>query len=315
MPDLGRSRAAQYAAALEQIAWADRHGRPIVFIPEHHGTSDGYLPSPLTMSAAAAACTSRATILPCLVPTLRDPFAVAEDLAVLDLISDGRTEVLLVAGYLRREFAMFGVEFDKRGSIFEDKIAVIRRLLTGDTVTYQGRTGQITPLPVQRPPKMILGGSSLASARRAAVLGDGYWPAVSTPRLQQIYLTLCDQAGRRAGLIQPPTIQAIFVAEDPEREWTRIGPSVLHDMNEYRKYSASTPGASLYAHQTLDTIADVRKTGMYLVVTPAECVELAMSLLPGQGLPLHPLIGGLDPDIGWSSLELFVNRVLPELGE
>jgi hypothetical protein len=57
----------------------------------------------------------------------------------------------------------------------------------------------------------------------------------------------------------------------------------------------------------------LRATSAYQVVTPDECVALYASLSPSQRMLLHPLVGGLDPEIGWASLQLFADRVMPRL--
>jgi hypothetical protein len=62
-----------------------------------------------------------------------------------------------------------------------------------------------------------------------------------------------------------------------------------------------------------DTVDELRRSGRYAVVTPEECIALARGLDPRSAMQLEPLVGGLDPDLGWRSLELFVDRVLPAL--
>jgi len=116
-PDFGTPRVRLYAEALAMTAWAEERGCPRVVLSEHHGVDDGYLPSPFVFGAAVAARTSTVRIMvSALVLTLHDPFAVAEDVAVLDTVSDGRVELTVVPGYVAEEFAMFGIGFDDRGS-------------------------------------------------------------------------------------------------------------------------------------------------------------------------------------------------------
>jgi hypothetical protein len=66
-------------------------------------------------------------------------------------------------------------------------------------------------------------------------------------------------------------------------------------------------------HVDAQTIDDVRKSGVYRVVTPDECVELAHELGDFGTIVLHPLMGGIPPDVAWESLELFERKVLPRL--
>jgi hypothetical protein len=101
------------------------------------------------------------------------------------------------------------------------------------------------------------------------------------------------------------------VSEDPERSWAQIGPHAVHETNGYGAWSAQDPGANPWREVT--TVEEVRDAGLYAVVTPEQCVALAHSLDSRAGLKIKPLVGGLDPAIGWPSLELFVEKVLPQL--
>src|SRR5215208_6095054 len=89
-----------YATALEQARFVDDHGFGSITVSEHHGIDDGYLPSPRLMAAAIAACTKSSFLnISALLAPLHDPLHLAEDIAVLDLISQGRTSITLGLGY------------------------------------------------------------------------------------------------------------------------------------------------------------------------------------------------------------------------
>jgi alkanesulfonate monooxygenase SsuD/methylene tetrahydromethanopterin reductase-like flavin-dependent oxidoreductase (luciferase family) len=98
---------ALYAAMLDICEWADDRGFERVFFGEHHSAEDGYLPAPLLACAAAAGRTRHLRFRPILLTPLYDPLRLAEDIAVVDLLSAGRIEPLLAAGYRPAEFAMF----------------------------------------------------------------------------------------------------------------------------------------------------------------------------------------------------------------
>ncbi len=292
-------------------AWAESRGCPRVVLSEHHGVDDGYLPSPFVFGAAVAARTSTIRIMvSALVLTLRDPIATAEDVAVLDILSDGRVELTVVPGYVADEFAMFGVPFDGRGALFEEKLEALTGALGGGPTTYRGRTVTVTPPPVQRPrPFVIVGG---AAPRRAARLGDAFLPAVPDAALGEAYVAECRRLGKGDGiLLWPSGPMWVFVTDDPDRSWAELGPHALHEANGYGRWAAAAPGASPY--RTVDSVDELRASGRYAVVTPEECVALARDLDPRSALQLKPLVGGLDPDLGWRSLELFADRVLPAL--
>src|SRR6516162_3825450 len=89
-----------YAEGLDYIAWLETIGFDAVWLAEHHGVEDGYLPSPLVIGAAIAARTKRMRISPGIaIAPFYHPVRLAEDIAVLDNISNGRAEVALGIGY------------------------------------------------------------------------------------------------------------------------------------------------------------------------------------------------------------------------
>src|SRR5262245_19247461 len=111
-PDFGGPPADLYEAAIDISEWAEGIGFESVTLNAHHNTIDGYLPSPMVLGAGIASRTTRIHIeIAALVVTLHHPIRVAEDLAVLDLISRGRLSVVFGLGYRRPEFEMFGVDW------------------------------------------------------------------------------------------------------------------------------------------------------------------------------------------------------------
>lgn len=312
-PAFGASAEVLYAAALEQASWADSRGFDAVQVSEHHGSDDGYLPSPIVLLGAIAARTQRLRLqIAALVLPLNDPLRVAEDLAVLDILSGGRVELVVVAGYVPAEFAMFDRALADRSALVEEGIGVLKRAWTGEPFVYRGRSVRITPRPLQRPrPPILLGGSSPAAARRAARIADGFVPAV-----KGVYADYLRELSRLGASAPPGGGQGplfLHVCDDPERDWALIAPHALHEMNAYGRWMSETQTAGPY-HPVQDA-ATVRQTGLYRVVTPEECIALAKELGPDGTLLLHPLMGGLAPELGWASLETFEAKVMPALAD
>lgn len=311
-PAIGPPAPELYRAAVEMAAWADDRGLLSVVISEHHGSEDGYLPSPLVLGGAIAAVTKNAMIsINALVLTLRDPVATAEDCLVLDNLSGGRLMLNLVAGYVPSEFAMFGLDVTDRAAIFEAKVAAFTQALTGEPFEWEGRTVRVTPGPVQQPrPMVALGGASKAGARRAARLGDGFIAPVGDQVLLDAYLAECQKLGKEPGLVAGPDGPlSIFVAKDPDAMWEQIGRHVLHELHEYGKFGLAA-GEEHHPYLAFADASAAREAGIVAVYTPEECVDQARA----GHLPLFkPLIGGLHPDVGWESLHLFVDEVLPNL--
>jgi alkanesulfonate monooxygenase SsuD/methylene tetrahydromethanopterin reductase-like flavin-dependent oxidoreductase (luciferase family) len=312
-PD-GASYAALYDAALDQCAWADTHGFDLVTLSEHHVTDDGFLPSPTLVAAAIAQRTRRLLIsVSALLAPLADPLRLAEDLAVLDHLAGGRLSVVLGLGYREIEFDVLDVPFRERTQRLEAAARLLQQAWTGEPFSYRGHTVRVLPTPrTPGGPLLLVGGSAVASARRAARLGLGFAPAIDDPALIDAYTEACADAGHAPGIAQLPVGPTfVHVTDDPERDWPRIVPHALHDAATYRAWQA--PGNRSIVESTATDEASLRAEGKYRVVTPAECVELVTGFGDFATFVLHPLMGGLDPDLAWSSLELVAAEVLPQL--
>jgi hypothetical protein len=312
-PAFGADPADLYAAALDMCAWADAAGFECVRFLEHHGSDDRYCPSPLVMAAAAAARTRRVRIrVRALILPLHDPVRIAEDAAVVDVISRGRLELVVAAGYVAAEFAMFGRSLADRPRLVEEGVEVLKQAWTGEPFAYQGRPARVALRPHRRPrPPIVLGGSSPAAARRAARIADGFEP--TSHRLYDIYLAECASLGVCPGPPLPPAPlgQFLYLSHDPERSWRELGPHLLHEMQSYGAWLAEARNATNY--RPVADVEELRASGTYQILTPGECVEVATALGAGGQLEFHPLVGGADPALGWSCLTLFDKEVRPAL--
>ncbi len=147
-PEIGGvSMADRYAAALDMVEWADQLGGCMtVAVSEHHGSDDGYLPSPLLMlSAMAARTTNVRFMVAALITSFYDPLRLAEDLVVLDNISRGRVDLVLGSGYVPSEFEMYGVPSSERAKRLTETMETLRAAFTGEPFEFRGRTVQVTP--------------------------------------------------------------------------------------------------------------------------------------------------------------------------
>jgi alkanesulfonate monooxygenase SsuD/methylene tetrahydromethanopterin reductase-like flavin-dependent oxidoreductase (luciferase family) len=306
------ARADLYATALEQIAWADRCGFDSVQFHEHHGSADGYLPSPIVMGAAAAARTTSIGIeIGALLVPLHDPLRLAEDLAVLDLISCGRLTIVPGVGYVPDEYAMFGKDKSKRGAALDRGIAVFRKAWTGEWFDYDGRQVRVTPQPYQRPgPRIVVGGGSRPAAERAARIGDGFAPHL--PEAWEEYRSALVALGRPdPGPMAPSSPRFVHVSDDPEQAWRDLAPYLMHEMNAYGEFAAKAQEETGYS--TVANIDELRASPHYRIVTPSQCVEMIEHLGPAGSFTLRPLAGGMAPELSWASLRLFESEVLPHV--
>ena len=86
----------------------------------------------------------------------------------------------------------------------------------------------------------------------------------------------------------------MHVSEDPERDWQRIGPHALYDAATYAAWQ--TPDQRSSMHVEAQTLDEMKRSGVYVVLTPDDCVKLAQDT--GRVI-LHPLMGGMAPELGW----------------
>src|SRR5262249_35917380 len=179
---------------------------------------------------------------------------------------------------------------------------------TGEPFTWRGRTIRVTPAPPS-PPMMLIGGSTPKAARRAARLPAGFFPAIGDPAPAEIYPAGAERGRGGAPLrLVPGGPGFVHVSEDPERDWKVVGPHALYDSQTYESWQP--PGQRSEVCVNAHTIDDLKRSGVYQVLTPDECVALARE--SGRVI-LHPLMGGLSPEFGWQGLKLFERAVLPRL--
>jgi alkanesulfonate monooxygenase SsuD/methylene tetrahydromethanopterin reductase-like flavin-dependent oxidoreductase (luciferase family) len=238
---------------------------------------------------------------------------LAEDMAVLDLLSRGRVSYVVGIGYRSEEFAMFGVDRRTRARRVEEAIGVLRQAWTGEPFTVDGRSVRVTPRPfTPGGPPLLYGGGSEAAARRAGRLGMLFLCEADRPELAAAY----DDAARAAnidpvGCIIPSAADAntVFVADDPDRAWAELGPYLLNDARPYQEWNAAR-AASGFAPVSVSgatTVDELRaEQGAYRVVTPEEATALVRA---GRMLQLQPLCGGLPPDLAWRYLEAAADAV------
>jgi alkanesulfonate monooxygenase SsuD/methylene tetrahydromethanopterin reductase-like flavin-dependent oxidoreductase (luciferase family) len=313
-PEFGAPRPQLYRAAIEQARWADRLGFHQVLIAEHHGTEGGWVPSPLTFAGAVLGATEQivAHVWALLVP-FYNPLRLAEDLAVLDNIAPGRIRITAGLGYRGAEFEMFGIDKSKRLAILTEAMDTLTRAWTGEPFEHQGRTVTVTPKPATPGgPKFYMAGSTEASALRTARQGYQYNPV--HPDLFAIY------AEERAKLgMAPPepfrqtVARYLFVSDDPERDWPRIGPHIAYDATTVSGWSKEIPEAPVN-YQAAETIEALKAMNdEVMILTPDQCLGYLHTLDKDAAVVLNPLCGGLDPDTAWDCLRLFEAEVLPQL--
>lgn len=291
----------RYDAALDQIAWAEARGIRVVTLSEHHGVDDGCLPSPLVFAAAVAARTTRIKIrVAALIAPLHDPLRIAEDAAVVDQLSRGRLELVLAAGYVPGEFAMFDKDLADRVPAVVEAVETLKAAWTGEPFEHRGRTVRVTPTPHRSPrPPILLGGASIGAARRAARIADVFFPA--KPEFWEAYRrAVLDAGGPDWGPMPAVGPRFVHVADDVEAGWAEVAPYVDQERSSYGGWAAASGSATGFE----PSATAAREDPEYRVVTPDGFRALLAGLGDHGTLALHPMVGGLPPAAAWRSLEL-----------
>ena len=310
-----------YQETLEQAAWAESLGFDSIWLSEHHFTDDGYIPSLFPMLAALAMRTTRVRLgTAVLLAPLHHPLRLAEDAAVVDVLSNGRLDLGVAPGYRAEEFTLLGVRRAERGRRTDETIEVLQAAWTGRPFSYHGRCFQfadaiVTPPPLQQPhPPIWVGGGSPATAERAARLGCHFLPdGGADAALYTLYRAQLAAHGHDPDRFSITTVRSVYVCEDPERGWQEVKEHYRYMADRYRQWSEATdtnaPGDSTDGGEALPR-------ANYLVGTP-EMVASVISRLRHE-VPFDQLVfwarpPGLPIERSSHSLELFARQVIPRL--
>ena len=260
-----------YAEILDLVAWTEEAGFAGAWVPEHHLSDDGYIPSPLVALTAMAARTSRIKLGSAIaLAPLYNPVRFATDVAVLDIIARGRLEIGLAIGYRQRETAAFGVDFTKRGRMFDEWLEVVTRLWAGERFDYDGQWYQFQGAQLQPPaPRgripLHIGGFAPKAIERVARYGDGYVGSADT--FGGYAARLAEQGRDPASAKVRVTGLMTVVATDPQAAMDELAPHFHHVNNSYAEYfnEDKAMGVDSFSPMSLDAF---KASGTMEVLTP-----------------------------------------------
>lgn len=306
-----------YGEILDAIAWSEAAGFAQAWVPEHHLASDGYMPSPLVAMTAIAARTKHLRVGSgiALAP-LYNPVRFATDCAVLDILAGGRIDLGLAIGYRKREAAAFGVDFTKRGRIFDEWLEVVSRLFAGETVDFAGKHIQVAGAKLMPPPlsgqiPLYIGGFADKSVERVVRYGQGY---IGSVEVCDAYLAkLRERQGATASGRVIITGITTVVAEDPEAALEELAPYYHHVNNSYGEWFGEDEvhGAGHgFVPMSLDAF---KASGTLQIMTPDAAVRMLKDLQTRMPLKqyIFSMPAGLPIDRFVHYAEIVSSKVMP----
>ena len=211
-------------AGIESIWNVEHVVVPVGYESQYPYSKDGRMPGPenspipdplLTLAYAAAISKKLRLATGIIILPQRHPAYVAKEFATLDVLSGGRAIAGVGIGWLEEEFNALGVPFHERAARTEESVAAIRSLWKEEPQAFEGRFYRWNPLqsnpkPVQKPGvPIVVGGHVEGAARRAARIGDGFFPAQGNlsllPGLLDALRDECGKVGRNPEEIEITT--------------------------------------------------------------------------------------------------------------
>lgn len=321
-PGSGRSFQELYAECLSQVEACEAAGFDSIWLTEHHFTDDGYLPAMMPAAAAIAARTRRVTIgTYVLLAPFQHPLKLAEDTAVVDVISGGRLRLGIGLGYRAEEFDGFGIPRAERMGRTLESIEILRQAWSGERFDFHGKyfhfhNARVLPTPVSKPhPELLWGAGAPKAIQRAAKL-DMSFACVGGRKEIGIYLDALRGAGKDPARYSIVNSRVIYVADNEDEAW--------RDTRDALMYQAELYGQWLKAAQALgggkgDVLIrpDPDRLRRTSVLGPPQYVKERLSEIV-DSTPMTELIvvmqlPGLDPRKTRRSLERFSKEVLPAL--
>lgn len=305
-PRWQRPWASVYGKVLELCEEGERLGAHSLWVTEHHLFEDGYLPQPLTFAAAIAARTRRARIgTAIVVAPLHHPVELAEQAAVVDILSGGRLDLGLGAGYLDAEYELFGVDPSRKGGATFDTVSELRRIWW---------EGSVTPPPVQDPLPIWVGPRSARNARRTGLAGEGLLRVA--PELVEPYLEGLEEGGHGRDAARMAGPVNCFLSDDPERDWPRVAPHVAYQWGSYAAYREGIAMEEAVAQTDADAWRargiEQGTTSGFLFDTPegaAARIRAFVGETPVETIFVWGTLAGVDDDLAERNVELVTTRL------
>jgi alkanesulfonate monooxygenase SsuD/methylene tetrahydromethanopterin reductase-like flavin-dependent oxidoreductase (luciferase family) len=301
---------------------AQENGFRYICIGQHflYGDLRWLQPVPVLARLAAEVDADVRLVTQIMIAPLYHPVILAEEIATLDIVTEGRLEFGLGLGYRAEEFDYIGIPYKERAPRLDESIEVMTRLWTEPEITHKGRFFQLDHVqphiqPLQQPyPPLWVGGHSAAGARRAGRFGD-YYPVPPEATEEQMTERFCiikeEFAARHKAFGPQPARRNVLIGKDREdalHEFARVA------QGRYIAYAQR--GLDVYTEEQLEN-AFIESTANHAIVGSADEVVTSLRGLVGR-LPIDPVIlkpqwPQMSADEAVAAIDLLGRTVVAEL--
>lgn len=297
-----------YEGLLKQIETAEALGFDEIWLTEHHFANDGYLPSLFPVAGAIASRTQQIRIgTNALLAALHHPVRVAEDAAVVDILSNGRLDLGLTLGFRDIEFTQFGLNssLDTRVERLTNVVQALRQAYSEAHLNEP-----VKPPPIQQPhPPIYLGANTRAAFKALAPLG---LPLILIGGREKFdaYERELSASGFEPSAIGAP-VQSLgmflYVAKDRETAWETLRPHAAYVVKQDRLWAGKSPAVADRALERAGLFGAPEEVA-------AGIVERLWNIGPRQ-VCFFANPPGMAPEVATESLRLFATRVKPLVEE
>jgi alkanesulfonate monooxygenase SsuD/methylene tetrahydromethanopterin reductase-like flavin-dependent oxidoreductase (luciferase family) len=313
-----------YADLMAQVRYAELLGYDNVWLTEHHFTEDGYNPALLTTAAAIAAQTQTIRIgtFILLLP-YQHPVRATEDVASVDILSNGRFDFGVGQGYSYHEFNALCLDRSTRARRLYEALEIYRRLHTEEEVSFDGEFTRIdklrlSPRSVQQPhPPIWIGARGPRGIRRAAEHGH-HLMATFGPDPAPLYLDSLRACGRDPDAFRIAQLRMIYIADSEDQAWDECQDHLFHLLEFYQDILAEARDAEgddapLPVSRPEDMRHSVLKDVFMIgtVQQVADKLDTFASEYTCTDLVTYMQFPGMDVTKGSRSMERFAREIMP----
>lgn len=313
-----------YRQILDQIARGEELGFDNIWLTEHHFTDDAYNPSLMTTAAAVAMKTESIRIGTFIVILpYQHPVLIAEEVANVDILSNGRFDFGVGQGYSHYEFDALCMNRSERGVRTREGIKLIQQLFVEESVTFDGKFTQVkdarlSPKPVQDPhPPIWIGARGPKAITRAAEMGFHLMATIG-PDPAPLYLETLANSGRDPNAFKIAQLRMVYCAETEDQAWEESQDHLFHMLEFYQDIlSEAADAEGDDAPLPVTKPEDMRHSVLaehFMIGTPDQVIakiEKFQTEYQCTDFIMNTQFPGLDPAKGTRAMELFATKVMP----